>query len=161
MKLIRYAAALLLLTSTAAFAESGNNPTVPNNPIYKEECGSCHVLYLPRLLTGDNWGRIMDDLDHHFGMNASVGAQENKNIRDFLMNNASHNERQSSDKLRITQTPWWKERHERQLRERIFSSAPVKSRSNCIACHANIERDKFVVWGVTPRPGWRVFDDTK
>jgi hypothetical protein len=41
--------------------------------LYRNECGSCHVLYPPNLLSDTSgWKEIMDGLHNHFGENAEL-----------------------------------------------------------------------------------------
>ena len=40
------------------------------NPLYQEECGSCHMAYPPGLLPGRSWEKLMTGLADHFGENA-------------------------------------------------------------------------------------------
>ena len=44
------------------------------NPVYKEECGSCHMAYPPGLLPARSWTKVMSGLDNHFGDNAELDA---------------------------------------------------------------------------------------
>ena len=44
----------------------------PLDPAYREECGSCHVAYPPKLLPQAGWRSTMASLDRHFGSDASV-----------------------------------------------------------------------------------------
>ncbi len=49
---------------------------VPLLPAYKQECGSCHLAYPPGLLPASSWQRLMGDLPHHFGTDASLDAAD-------------------------------------------------------------------------------------
>ena len=50
------------------FAYSG--ASAMNNPLYKQECGSCHFAYPPSFLPARSWEKIMKNLSDHFGENA-------------------------------------------------------------------------------------------
>lgn len=55
------------------------------NISFVDECGSCHTLYPPNLLPKKSWELIMNDLENHFGDDATVDNEVNKNILSFLV----------------------------------------------------------------------------
>jgi len=113
------------------------------DPVWKEECGSCHIAYPPRLLPASSWKQIMSSLDKHFGSDASVDQKTADHIAAFLERNAGR-ERASgtSTNLRITRTRWFlREHHE--VSARTWLSPKVKSASNCEACHIDAANGNF------------------
>jgi hypothetical protein len=125
----RFIALLLLAFSmNAAYAE-GHKMTVPPNAKWKEECGSCHIVYPPKLLTADNWQKMMGSLNKHFGANAELDAKDNKDILEFLKKHAGSGERHSAASLRISDTPWFKREH-RSVSPKEWVHPEVKSKSN-------------------------------
>lgn len=136
---VKYIAALAFIFGCTAVYAEGGKMSVPSNPKWKEECGSCHLAFPPRLLTADNWQRLMGGLDKHFGANATLDAKDNKEILDFLQRNAGGGERYSASSLRISDTSWFKREH-REVSSKAWADPAVKSRSNCVACHVNAER---------------------
>jgi len=113
------------------------------DPVWKEECGSCHIAYPPRLLPASSWKQIMSSLDKHFGSDASVDKQTADHIAAFLERNAGR-ERASgtSTNLRITRTRWFlREHHE--VSARTWLNPKVKSASNCEACHIDAANGDF------------------
>ena len=143
-----FAAFALILGSTMAHADGGKF-SVPNNPKWKEECGSCHIAYPPQLLTGENWQRLMGGLDKHFEANAMLDPKDNKEILDFLQRYAGHGGKNSAPSLRITDTLWFTREH-REVPIDTWSDSAVKSRSNCTACHINAERGDWSERGKMP-----------
>lgn len=133
---MKQVAVLLLLTFgiNLAHADSGKASVSNNFSKWKVECGACHVAYPPELLVGDNWQRLMDNLDKHFGVNAALDAKDRKAILGFLKRNAGSGERYSAATLRISDTPWFRREH-RNLAAGEWKHAEVGSRSNCSACH--------------------------
>ncbi|HZW24144.1 MAG TPA: diheme cytochrome c [Gallionella sp.] len=135
----RFIALLLLaLGMNAAYAEGGKL-AVPANAKWQEECSSCHIAYPPKLLTADNWEKMMGGLNKHFGANAELDAKDNKDILEFLKANAGSGERHSAASLRISDTPWFKREH-RSVAAKEWVHPEVKSKSNCSACHQNVAR---------------------
>lgn len=132
---------LLALGMNFAYAE-GHKLAVPANAKWKEECGSCHFAYPPKLLTADNWQKLMGGLKKHFGANAELDARDNKEILAFLENNAAGDERFSATTLRISDTPWFRREH-RNISPKEWVHPEVKSRSNCTACHLNVARNMW------------------
>jgi len=125
----------------------GTKLAVPDFPQWKEECGSCHVAYPPKLLTAADWVRLMGSLDKHFGDNATIDAKPNREILDFLQRNAASGSKYSASSLRITDTPWFTREHH-EVPKRAWTDPAVKSRANCTACHINAERGDWSERGV-------------
>jgi len=142
----------LALGSTAAQAESGNKyggedrgkPVLPSqsNNLWKQECGSCHLVFAPGLLPAESWRKVMGGLDKHFGADASLSPEENREISAFLVNNASNRWRAPTAPLRITETAWFKHKH-RELAPGVWKRAAVKGPANCAACHTGADRGDF------------------
>ncbi len=117
-----------------------------SNAKWKEECGSCHLAYPPRLLSAESWRAVMSGLDKHFGSNASLDPVVAAEIGDFLEQNASTRKHRSSNgvepPLRITDTRWFKSEH-REVSSRMWKNPKVKSPSNCEVCHTRAESGSF------------------
>ncbi len=131
---------------------------VPDNPKWKEECGSCHIAYPPQLLTAADWQRLMGSLDNHFGDNASIDAKSNQEILAFLKRHAGSGSRYSASSLRISNTPWFTRAHH-EVPSRAWSDPAVKSRANCTACHVNAQRGDWSERGILLPPGVREQED--
>ncbi|MDD5406729.1 MAG: cytochrome b/b6 domain-containing protein [Sulfurovaceae bacterium] len=131
-----------------------NKPTdyAKVNPAFYNECGSCHIAYPPYLLPKASWVKMMDNLENHFGDDASLDEQTKAVILDFLVKNSSDSStHQDAIKIRkslegekqtiiaISQTPFWKAKH-KDIDSRVFKSNKVKSKANCQACHIDIEK---------------------
>lgn len=134
----RLLAIMLVLTASAAYAEGGRQ-SAPENKLWKAECGSCHIAYPPRLLTADNWKKMMGGLNKHYGANAELEAKDNKAILDFLTSNAGSGERHSATSLRISDTVWFKREH-REISVQAWKNPAVKSPANCTACHVKADK---------------------
>ncbi|TAN73718.1 MAG: cytochrome C [Gallionella sp.] len=114
------------------------------NARWQEECSGCHIAYAPGLLPAESWRRAMDGLGKHFGTDASLTAGENKEITDFLVNNASNRWRAPTAPLRITESGWFKRKHDsREVPPDVWKNPLVKSPANCQACHTQAERGDF------------------
>ncbi|MBW8079494.1 MAG: cytochrome C [Gallionella sp.] len=115
-----------------------------SNPKLKAECGSCHVVYPPKMLPAASWAEIMQHLDKHFGTDASVDAATQRELAELFHHEAaSHDEAKSGRPvLRITETHWFQREH-RELSARTWRNPKVKSASNCGACHTKAEEGRF------------------
>ncbi|MDO8453773.1 MAG: cytochrome b/b6 domain-containing protein [Sulfurimonas sp.] len=120
------------------------------HPQFYKECKSCHTLYPPYLLSKQSWVKMMDNLENHFGDDASLDEKDKKSIRDYLVENAAENSTKESafnilksikntEAIAITKTPYWQKRHE-DIDKNIFASKEISVKSNCKACHKNIEQ---------------------
>ena len=126
------------------------------NPIYKEECGSCHMAYPPGLLPGRSWEKMMASLDDHFGESAELDSATAAKLSRFLVDHsadAAPNYRRSrkimrdlpneSTPLRITELTYFRHEH-REIPDRLITANPeVGSLSNCNACHQKAELGSF------------------
>lgn len=114
------------------------------NTKFKQECSDCHIPYSPGLLPAESWRKIMSGLDKHFGSDASLAVQDNKEITAYLVSNASNRWSAPTAPLRITETAWFKRKHDsREISPAVWKNPKVKSPSNCAACHIRAERGDF------------------
>ena len=134
-------AAVLLFAGDGIASGRASAPLA--NPAWQAECGSCHVPYPPRLLPAASWRALMDDLERHFGTDASVDPATTAAIRAFLEDNAGRSrDAEDATTLRITQTRWFVREH-REVPTRAWRSPGVRSAANCAACHRGAEAGRF------------------
>ncbi len=121
--------------------------------LFVSECASCHILYPPHLLPKASWKRMMSTLSDHFGDDASLDEKERKEIESYLLANAANTSpKEAAVYLRRSieanasnviiapsQTKYWKKRHAK-IDPKLFEREEVRSRSNCKACHGDIEK---------------------
>jgi hypothetical protein len=129
-------AALLGLTATPAAADK---PRLPPNPVYKAECGSCHVAYPPKLLPPESWQELMQRLGKHFGSDASLDANASNEISRYLAVNAGRRDAPAGAEPRITETRWFSKEHDKEVPAALWKSDAVRSAANCAACHTRAE----------------------
>ena len=126
-------------------------------PLYKKECGSCHMAYQPEFLPKRSWQKMMKEksLEDHFGVDATLDEEDRKNILAFLEANAGDSKRvygefrefiesikPNSTPLRISQTPYFKKEH-RKINKKWIKQKEVKTIANCTACHRKAERRDY------------------
>lgn len=124
------------------------------DPVVKEECGSCHLAFAPSMLPARSWQRMMGDLKNHFGDDASLDPQVAARITDYLVANAADNGGQRRGEklirglaadaapLRISELPKWVREH-RKVPDWEWRHKDVRTRANCVACHADAERGYY------------------
>jgi hypothetical protein len=140
------AAAVLGLTARAAADDHGTaRAAVPTK--YAQECASCHTAYPAGLLPAASWRRLMSDLPHHFGVDASVDPSTLKELSGWLEANAAGSRKAGRDAAsppedRITRSAWWVREHA-EVPPATWKLPSVKSRSNCTACHPGADRGDF------------------
>jgi Dihaem cytochrome c len=103
------------------------------SPVWQSECGSCHMAFPPALLAKDDWHRLMQGLDKHFGVDASLDTKTRDEISAFLEKNAGSSWSHSADSQRITDTSWFIRKHKGAISMMI--KGRVKSLVDCVACH--------------------------
>ena len=127
-------------------------PPAALDPMFEEQCGACHLAFPPSLAPISTWNGIMADLQHHFGVDATLSAEQVAHLRAWLdANSAEHWDTLPSHllrvpaadgSLRITDTPGWRRMH-RHIPAAAFAAKPVYRRSNCAACHADAATGRF------------------
>ncbi len=126
--------------------EDRGRPVAPaqTNAKFQQECGTCHIPFAPGLLPAESWRKVMAGLEKHFGSDASLGEQDTREITDFLVKNASNRWSAPTAPLRITETAWFKRKHDsREVPPAVWKNPKVKSPANCQACHPQGDRGDF------------------
>lgn len=125
------------------------------NPLYRNECGSCHLAYPPGLLPARSWEKLMGGLEDHFGDNAELATADQAKILDYLRANSADNsgyrrshkslttEPAQAVPLRITDTLYFRREHDEIPNRHVAGNPKVRSFSNCAACHRDAERGQF------------------
>ena len=141
-----------------------------NDPLYLEECGSCHFPYQPGLLPERSWNKLMKGLESHFGENAELPADELKSLKTYLIENAAdHASYKRSKKiirslrsndvpLRATETPYLIKKHDDLSVTMVTGNPKVGSISNCQSCHTKASTGSFSESGIVI-PGYGRWED--
>jgi len=133
-------------------AQAGGGHYYPpvKDPVVKEECGSCHLAFPAAMLPAASWQKMMGELDKHFGDNASVDPDVARQITAYLVANAADTGGSrygaklmrgvdpASAPQRITKLPKWVREH-REVPDWEWRHKDVRTRANCVACHADAE----------------------
>lgn len=125
-----------------------------DDPLWREECGGCHLAFHPSLLPARSWRLIMAGQGQHFGTNLALDAPTATAILAFMTRNAAENSSGEAafkinrsiapgvTPLRITETPYWLEKH-REIGRSDWQSPLVQSKSHCAACHLDAVAGTF------------------
>ena len=138
------ALALLPGLLPAAAQADGGRAAVPLLPAYRQECAACHLAYPPGALPAASWQRLLADLPHHFGTDASVDPATLKQLSTWLGANAGTWRRVSGapPQDRITRSDWFIRKH-REVTAATWRLPAVKSPANCAACHPGADQGDF------------------
>jgi cytochrome b len=129
-------------------------PALPDNALWRAECGSCHLAYHPVLLPARSWDRLLREQAEHFGDDLALDAETIEAIGAFLRAHAAERELTETAwkinattpageaPLRITETRYWRARH-RDIPDPVFDTKPVAGRHDCAACHLDAEQGTF------------------
>ena len=137
-----------LLTSLAAsnvVAEADETRAQVNLlPKYRQECATCHLAYPPGMLPAASWQRILGNMSHHFGTDASLDADSVKQISTWLAAHSSGDagRRAAPPEDRITRSTWFRQEHA-EASASVWKRPMVRSASNCAACHTHAEQGNF------------------
>lgn len=132
------------LPSPARADDSRSLTRVTPLPSYQQECATCHMAYPPGLLPAPSWRRLMSELPHHFGSDASLDAATTQAISAWLEENAgtSRRLREAAAPDRITTSAWFRRQHD-EVPAAVWKRASVNSAANCAACHPRAEQGDF------------------
>lgn len=152
MKRVTIAMFLLACSLFADSFFSGAGVAPVTDEFYKAECASCHFAYQPGLLPAKSWTKLMGDLGHHFGTDASLEKEENQKIWRYLVANSAEKfthykrSRKINESIAVNETPiavtktrYFIQKH-REIAPRLIEQQEVKSLANCMACHTTAQR---------------------
>ncbi|OGT18935.1 MAG: hypothetical protein A2V90_03005 [Gammaproteobacteria bacterium RBG_16_57_12] len=129
-------------------------PTLPDNALWRQECGDCHLAFHPSLLPARSWVKLLETQSDHFGEDLGLDQTALDELRQFHTTNAAESRlTEPANKiirsvpageapLAITQTQYWKNKH-RDIDETYWKNPRIKSRSNCAACHLDAKAGTF------------------
>ena len=127
---------------------------LPDNPLWRDECGSCHGAYYPALLPARSWKKMMAEQSQHFGTDLALDASTTAKVLQFMLDNSADRHlteaafkidqsvARNASPQRITETPYWVKKH-RELAASDWASPLVKSKGNCAACHSDADQGTF------------------
>lgn len=129
---------------SAVFAGNENLLPATVSPKYQQECAACHLAYPPGLLPRRSWIRLMNNLESHFGTDASIDLKEVQEISVWLDANAGTYKRVRAEPKddRLTESDWFVRKH-RKIEAEVWLRDSVKSKANCAACHTQAERGNY------------------
>lgn len=153
----------LLLVSALAVTDLSqrplsNPPVALIPPVYSAECAACHMAYHPATRPAASWQVMMTGLQDHFGEDASLPQETAAQISTWLRRHAADTTDskpatlwaglRDTTPVALPDTAQWKRLHD-SVDADIFRRAPIYSRSNCVACHADAETGWFSPFQIT------------
>jgi cytochrome c len=111
---------------------------------YEQECAACHIAYPPGMLPQASWGRLLQNLNKHFGVDASLDPAAVQEIGGWLQQHAGsyRSVREAPAQDRISKSHWFVSQHD-EVSVSTFQRKSVGSASNCAACHPNAGKGRF------------------
>ena len=137
------------------FRQSKLDVAPVDNPLYREECGSCHFAFQPGLLPEKSWRKMMSGLEDHFGDNAELDAETQKNLLDYLVANSADKSNYKRSKrivgslrrnevpLRISDTLYFIRKHDEIPKRFVTGNKEIGSYSKCEACHTRAKSGSY------------------
>jgi len=88
--------------------------------------------------------RLMGDLPHHYGTDASLDPATVKALGSWLQANAGTYKRvrEEPPQDRITRSAWFIRKHD-EVSAATWKRASIKSAANCAACHTRADQGDF------------------
>ena len=139
--------------NAAKYDKGGFAPV--SDEVYAKECGSCHFTYMPGMLPERSWHALMTSTEKHFGESLSLKPDAAKHIEAYLAANAADRSPYRGSELilwdlpreaaptRITMLPLMRQRHVIIRKLMRDTNTPVKTLTNCDACHENASSGSF------------------
>jgi hypothetical protein len=148
-------------------------PQLARDSLWEEECGGCHLAYHPSLLPAASWRFLLATQSDHFEEDLSLDGETLAALAAYAFRHAAettpteaawkllHSIGEDSAPARITEIPYWREKHAR-IEAALWSAPAVNGRYNCDACHRDAPQGWFADSAMTlpSRPIARQFDHT-
>ena len=127
---------------------------LPDQKLWRDECGSCHSVFYPALLPSRSWQKMMAEQDQHFGTDLGLDAATVDAVLTFMVDNAADKHvveaaykidqsiPAGETPLRITDTAYWVKKH-REIAASDWANPLVKGKTNCAACHSDADAGTF------------------
>lgn len=137
------------------FGSSKRGVAPVDNQLYKKECASCHMGYQAGLLPSKSWIYMMNNLENHFGTDASLDKMDKESILNYLTKNASENALQYKRSAKITasldrtttyksisEIPYIIEKH-RKIDKKLINQKDVGGLAKCAVCHTTADKGVY------------------
>lgn len=149
-------AIILAFASAIVFgsAKAESFPPISNKTV-KAECGDCHMVFFAEMLPRQSWLNILNDLENHYGEDASIDPVYLNEIITFHTSRASdvlnsRGARKWREGLRagdvperITTAPRFIRKHNDNDFKRMWARFNVVSNADCVACHKDANKGLF------------------
>jgi len=142
----------LLIFSTSMRVRDENLSPV-NHSLTIEECSACHLAFPAAMLPAESWGRLMRQLDSHFGEDASIDDKSMIAILEYLQSNSADSSwignrfsrgQSGAWSTRITESDHWLREHSN-LNFMKESNSEFINKTDCTACHEGAAKGDFDV----------------
>lgn len=129
-------------------------PALPDNALWREVCGECHLAYYPTLLPARSWEKLIMDQSEHFGEDLGLDEATLNEVRKFMVTNAAENHLTESawkvshltppdeTPVQVTETVYWKEKH-MDIPKHYWKHEKIIGKGNCVACHLDATQGTF------------------
>lgn len=129
-------------------------PTLPDNALWRSDCGECHFAFHPTLLPERSWRLLFEQQHEHFGEDLDLDEDRLAGLLDFHTRYSAESELTEFSRkilfytpadqtpLRITKTHYWVKKH-KNIDEEVWKHKKVKIKGNCNACHLDADEGTY------------------
>lgn len=129
-------------------------PALPDNTLWREECGECHFAFHPTLLPERSWRRIFAEQHEHFGEDLDLDDDTLMELLAFHIKYSSESGLiEPARKIlyytptneiptQVTETHYWKIKH-KDIDPKYWKHEKVRTKANCSACHLDADRGTY------------------
>ena len=127
---------------------------LPDNELWRAECGDCHLAYYPVLLPARSWDKLLQTQENHFDEDLALDKESITEIRTFLLANSADSKQTEAARkinastpanetpLEVSKTVYWLKKHD-DIDEKYWQSNIVNSKGNCEACHFDAQQGTY------------------
>lgn len=128
---------------------------MPDGKLYLNECGACHTAYAPGLLPARSWKKMLAELEHHFGEDASLDEAPRAALEKLILPLAADTPgatmlmRRIASGIagrdapqRISGSPYFKFMHD-EVPSGFWKRPKIGSPANCGACHTRASEGRY------------------
>lgn len=143
-----------LIPGKEAFESQFDGKALASSEVWQEECGACHMAYHPSLLPSRSWQALLEQQDRHFDEDLYLDEDVQKQLQRFASENSAEQGMteparkimaamdRNSTPLRITDTAYWKHKHE-DIPAEVWAQSNVNGKGQCDACHSDAKQGWF------------------
>jgi len=129
-------------------------PDLPDNELWRSECGDCHFAFHPTLLPKRSWQKIFAEQHEHFGDDLDLDDDTLNELLEFHLKYSAESglteparkilfyTPENETPIRVSETHYVEDKHA-EIDPSYWKHEKVLSKSNCAACHLDAKEGTY------------------